>query len=78
MKKILLASILSFALINTQAQEIIPCATDQVHYQMKQANPLLAMEEERGNQEASKIANTLLTNKNFAKQGQYNFKKLFI
>ncbi len=73
MKKILLASILSFALINTQAQEIIPCATDQVHYQMKQANPLLAMEEERGNQEASKIANALLTNKNFAKQGNVKY-----
>lgn len=73
MKKILLASILSFALINTQAQKIIPCATDQVHYQMKQANPLLAIEEERGNQEASKIANTLLTNKNFAKQGNVKY-----
>ncbi len=73
MKKILLASILSLALINTQAQEIIPCATDQVHYQMKQANPLLAIEEERGNQEASKIAEALLANRNFAKQGNVKY-----
>jgi hypothetical protein len=40
---------------------------------MKQANPLLAMEEERGNQEASKIADALLTNKNFAKQGNVKY-----
>jgi hypothetical protein len=73
MKKFLLASILSLALINTQAQEIIPCATDQVHYQMKQANPLLAIEEERGNQEASKIAEALLTSRNFAKQGSVKY-----
>lgn len=73
MKKFLLASILSLALINTQAQEIIPCATDQVHYQMKQANPLLAIEEERGNQEASKIAEALLANKSFAKQGNIKY-----
>lgn len=73
MKKFLLASILSLALINTQAQEIIPCATDQVHYQMKQANPLLAIEEERGNQEAGKIAEALLANRNFAKQGNVKY-----
>jgi hypothetical protein len=73
MKKFLLASILSLALINTQAQEIIPCATDQVHYQMKQANPLLAIEEERGNQEASKIAEALLANRSFAKQGNVKY-----
>lgn len=73
MKKFLLASILSLALINTQAQEIIPCATDQVHYQMKQANPLLAIEEERGNQEASKIAEALLANRSFAKQGNIKY-----
>jgi hypothetical protein len=73
MKKFFLASLLSLALINTQAQEIIPCATDQVHYQMKQANPLLAIEEERGNQEASKIAEALLANRSFAKQGNVKY-----
>lgn len=73
MKKFLLASILSLALINTQAQEIIPCATDQVHYQMKQANPLLAIEEEKGNEEARKIADALLSNRSFAKQGSITY-----
>jgi hypothetical protein len=73
MKKFFLASILSLALINSQAQEIIPCGTDQIHYQMKQANPLLAIEEERGNEEARKIAETLLSQKNFAKQGNVKY-----
>ncbi len=73
MKKILLASILSLALINTQAQQIIPCATDQVHYQMKQANPSLALEEEKGNEAARKIADALLTGRNFAKQGTITY-----
>ena len=73
MKKFFLASILSLALINSQAQEIIPCGTDQIHYQMKQANPLLAIEEERGNEEARKIAETLLSQKSFAKQGNVKY-----
>lgn len=73
MKKFFLASILSLALINSQAQEIIPCGTDQIHYQMKQANPMLAIEEERGNEEARKIAETLLNQKNFAKQGNVKY-----
>jgi hypothetical protein len=73
MKKFFLASILSLALINSQAQEIIPCGTDQIHYQMKQANPALAIEEERGNEEARKIVQTLLSQKNFAKQGNVKY-----
>jgi len=73
MKKFLLASILSLAFINSKAQEIIPCGTDQIHYQMKQANPALAIEEERGNEEARKIVQTLLSQKNFAKQGNVKY-----
>ena len=68
MKRILLGTILALSIFNSKAQQIIPCGTDEVHYQMKQANPQIAIEEEKANQQASIIAEGLLANKNFAKK----------
>ncbi len=68
MKRILLSTILALALINTNAQQIVPCGTDEIRYQMKQVNPQLAIDEAKGNEQIRVIADALLSNKNFGKK----------
>lgn len=68
MRKLLLGVLIGSGLA-VQAQQVIPCVTDEVHYQMQQQNPQLAIEEARSNDETRKIAERLMQNTNFAKKG---------
>lgn len=69
MKRLLLASCLGLSLVS-QAQQIIPCVTDQVHYQMQQQNPQLIIEQQKSDAEVRKIARSLLAQpERLSKQG---------
>jgi len=58
MKRILIAAFLLFS-INSFAQTVVPCITDELYVKSVQENPLLKVEEERGNELARQYASQL-------------------
>ncbi len=58
MKRILIAAFLLFS-INSFAQTVVPCITDELYVKSIQENPLLKVEEERGNELARQYASQL-------------------
>jgi Pregnancy-associated plasma protein-A/Secretion system C-terminal sorting domain len=58
MKRILISAFLLFS-INSYAQTVVPCITDELYVKSIQENPLLKVEEERGNELARQYASQL-------------------
>jgi hypothetical protein len=58
MKRILIVTFLLFS-INSFAQNVVPCITDELYVKSIQENPLLKVEEERGNELARQYASQL-------------------
>ncbi len=67
MRKLLFSVFVGASLLSN-AQQVVPCVTDQVAYQMKLQNPQLAIEEEKANAEVREIIKRLSTNPNFEKK----------
>lgn len=67
MRKLLLSVFIGASLLGN-AQQVVPCVTDQVAYQMKQQNPEIAIAEKKANDEVREIVKRLSANPNFAKK----------